>query len=291
MNTKGKIFILFFLVLVLNACTKDAEVDFTEDINTEYNYVDSVKQDISKLVSEEKYKEATKKLNEIYRDLPKDESGAIKNYIILKQFDYKDGESINNMLEQVPEDYDGTFAKEISNEKQKANSLEEIEIKELTERQRELTSEIVILIKQGKHQEVLEKIPHNTKNPELVVLEHYNDALLDIKEDSLIDNFIHELRQIPDNYNGPLSEEIQKLKADNIVAINEDIELEAEANAYVAKSEPSIGMTESEILDSKWGSPNDINKTTTANGEREQWVYYGNKYIYFEDGIVVTIQQ
>lgn len=57
------------------------------------------------------------------------------------------------------------------------------------------------------------------------------------------------------------------------------------------KSEPSIGMTASEVRSSSWGSPNDINKTTTAYGVNEQWVYGGGRYIYFEDGIVSAIQE
>ncbi|HAN10067.1 MAG TPA: hypothetical protein DCP90_05555 [Clostridiales bacterium] len=54
--------------------------------------------------------------------------------------------------------------------------------------------------------------------------------------------------------------------------------------------EPAIGMTASEARSSKWGSPKDINRTTTAYGVHEQWCYSGNKYIYLEDGIVTSIQ-
>ncbi|ANY70444.1 hypothetical protein BBD42_31060 [Paenibacillus sp. BIHB 4019] len=53
---------------------------------------------------------------------------------------------------------------------------------------------------------------------------------------------------------------------------------------------PSVGMTKQEVLDSTWGKPIDINKTTTKYGVSEQWVYKNYKYIYFEDGIVTTIQ-
>lgn len=59
----------------------------------------------------------------------------------------------------------------------------------------------------------------------------------------------------------------------------------------VIKKEPSIGMTEEEVRESSWGSPNDINKTTTKYGVREQWVYSNGKYIYFEDGVVTAIQE
>lgn len=52
----------------------------------------------------------------------------------------------------------------------------------------------------------------------------------------------------------------------------------------------SIGMTKDEVLSNGWGNPQKINKTTTASGTSEQWVYSGYRYLYFEDGILVTIQ-
>ena len=43
-----------------------------------------------------------------------------------------------------------------------------------------------------------------------------------------------------------------------------------------------------------WGNPSDINTTTGIYGRHEQWVYdgpnYKNKYLYFDDGILTTIQ-
>lgn len=54
--------------------------------------------------------------------------------------------------------------------------------------------------------------------------------------------------------------------------------------------EPEIGMTEIEIYGSTWGAPEKKNKTTTAGGESEQWVYEDG-YIYFTDGIVTAIQE
>ncbi|MFB5281911.1 hypothetical protein [Peribacillus sp. Hz7] len=52
----------------------------------------------------------------------------------------------------------------------------------------------------------------------------------------------------------------------------------------------SIGMTKEEVLTEGWGRPQDVNRTITANGTSEQWVYAGYRYLYFEDGILVTIQ-
>jgi hypothetical protein len=39
-----------------------------------------------------------------------------------------------------------------------------------------------------------------------------------------------------------------------------------------------------------WGDPIDINRTVFAWGTFEQWVYDIDKYLYFEDGILKTIQ-
>ncbi|MFD4706106.1 hypothetical protein ACFWM3_14730 [Gottfriedia sp. NPDC058432] len=54
---------------------------------------------------------------------------------------------------------------------------------------------------------------------------------------------------------------------------------------------PKIGMTKEKVIQLSWGKPYDINKTTNAYGVTEQWVYDGNKYLYFQDGILETIQE
>jgi len=53
--------------------------------------------------------------------------------------------------------------------------------------------------------------------------------------------------------------------------------------------EPIISMTDYEVMDSTWGKPLKINRTETAFSVREQWVYPNNKYLYFEDGYLVSI--
>jgi hypothetical protein len=60
----------------------------------------------------------------------------------------------------------------------------------------------------------------------------------------------------------------------------------------------TIGMTRLEAV-AAWGSPRDINTTTTARGRHEQWCYGGvtgsgnvlpMSFLYFENGILTTIQ-
>lgn len=49
----------------------------------------------------------------------------------------------------------------------------------------------------------------------------------------------------------------------------------AAEKARLAKGLVKIGMSQKEVLASSWGKPVDVNRTTTAAGTREQWVYGG----------------
>lgn len=51
----------------------------------------------------------------------------------------------------------------------------------------------------------------------------------------------------------------------------------------------SIGMTQQDVLDSSWGRPRKINRTTYNWGTKEQWVYDGG-YLYFTNGVLDAIQ-
>lgn len=50
-----------------------------------------------------------------------------------------------------------------------------------------------------------------------------------------------------------------------------------------------IGMT-SEQAKLSWGRPKDINRTNTGSSIHEQWVYTSGSYLYFEDGVLTTVQ-
>lgn len=67
-----------------------------------------------------------------------------------------------------------------------------------------------------------------------------------------------------------------------------------EAKAKAKTEGVKIGMTQQQVLDSSWGKPDQINKTTSAYGTREQWVYGYNSSkmncLYFENGILTDIQ-
>lgn len=56
-----------------------------------------------------------------------------------------------------------------------------------------------------------------------------------------------------------------------------------------------IGMTPEQVMtETNWGKPTQINRTTTANGIREQWVYRNaanrSQYLYFVNGKLTAIQ-
>ena len=46
-----------------------------------------------------------------------------------------------------------------------------------------------------------------------------------------------------------------------------------------------------ELCKEAWGEPRSVNKTTTAYGVHEQWVYSTSRYLYFDDGVLTAIQE
>ncbi len=53
---------------------------------------------------------------------------------------------------------------------------------------------------------------------------------------------------------------------------------------------PMIGMTAKEVEATEWGKPQKINRSTYMWGIEEQWVYSNYRYVYFENGICVAVQ-
>lgn len=67
----------------------------------------------------------------------------------------------------------------------------------------------------------------------------------------------------------------------------------AKCDAQVAQTRlpaPSLGMSAKQVVEkTNWGRPNQINRTITRRGTREQWVYDG-QYLYFENGVLTAAQ-
>ncbi|WP_394175585.1 hypothetical protein [Guptibacillus hwajinpoensis] len=90
-----------------------------------------------------------------------------------------------------------------------------------------------------------------------------------------------------------LNPDLQKKVTDLVIADKEKwYAIQKGTPSQENKPKPAIGMTSMEVkYDTSWGKPIDINKTTSANSVTEQWVYDGYKYLYFEDGVLTTIQE
>lgn len=56
------------------------------------------------------------------------------------------------------------------------------------------------------------------------------------------------------------------------------------------KGHAIIGEHQARTRKCGWGKPQHINRTIRANYEREQWVYGGHNYLYFENGVLTSIQ-
>jgi len=75
-----------------------------------------------------------------------------------------------------------------------------------------------------------------------------------------------------------------------LAADKKDTERRQKADARQRRREGVvIGMSQKDVIASSWGKPRKINTTTRASGVREQWVY-GGGYLYFQDGVLTSIQ-
>lgn len=83
---------------------------------------------------------------------------------------------------------------------------------------------------------------------------------------------------------------LKEARAAAIKAVQRDKQIAAAERARKKKEGVSVGMSEQDVRDSSWGRPESINRTTNAGGTREQWVYGGRNYLYFENGRLTSIQ-
>jgi hypothetical protein len=65
---------------------------------------------------------------------------------------------------------------------------------------------------------------------------------------------------------------------------------EREACETIVKKQIYAGMTAEQVRVS-WGKPEHINSTITGNRTSEQWVYRSGAYVYFDEGIMTSLQQ
>ena len=56
------------------------------------------------------------------------------------------------------------------------------------------------------------------------------------------------------------------------------------------RGDPRVGMTAEQVKASCWGKPGHVNRTHTADGISDQYVYGDGRYVDLRDGIVTSIQ-
>jgi hypothetical protein len=81
----------------------------------------------------------------------------------------------------------------------------------------------------------------------------------------------------------------QKEAGQKQAIVRDQNERAAKVEAAIANGEIFIGMTGEECVRA-WGRPEKVNATETARGHHSQWAYPGGRYVYFENGIITTIQ-
>lgn len=54
---------------------------------------------------------------------------------------------------------------------------------------------------------------------------------------------------------------------------------------------PRIGMTVAQATATCWGKPDHVNRTSVASGTHDQFVYGSRAYLYFDNGVLTSIQE
>lgn len=97
-------------------------------------------------------------------------------------------------------------------------------------------------------------------------------------------------------YDGVLAEEILAYASTKNGSLDDWVELYNRVNAgkiditKIKVKNPTIGMTEDEVVVTSWGKPQKVNRSVNQYNTREQWVYGNGQYLYFTDGILTSFQ-
>lgn len=90
----------------------------------------------------------------------------------------------------------------------------------------------------------------------------------------------------------PCSKDAEKLKVSPAAGSGD--ETRSWVNNAIAVREVRVGMTDKEVIRS-WGKLDRINKSISASGTHEQWVYYRGsaraQYVYVDNGIVSSASE
>lgn len=141
-------------------------------------------------------------------------------------------------------------------------------------------------------QKILENISDNYLYPNISKesLNSFSDFVSrDQREDENAQREINERKrqeanEIQSKQNAASKQDASRIQRESLI-----LKYGQKYGSLIADKKVAVGMTK-EMCIAAWGKPSDINKTTTAYGVREQWVYNLKTYLYFDDDILTTIQ-
>jgi hypothetical protein len=329
--TLKKIFVLFLFVLLLGCNDADTQVTNGEMVNEKFTVVEKAlyieeENIIKNLIVSEKWEEAKQSLeqaefkninnyNELYSYvgarydyITEKNNGKVYYEPILKKLNVIDLDTYNGDFKEEMIEFKESFNKERLEQYDKvSNEHKENQNKLYDQREEKRWKDIASYLKEENYDEVLMLVVSRIKTSidDKAVYNYSQSQISRLEGDKRM--MMYFLEDIPMDYNGQFSDLILKRKLslqskgkwDQAVKkrneINELIEQDnqkrEQEKVEIIEVSPKIGMTADAIRGSTWGSPKEIIKNTSRYGVYEQWVYSGNRYIFFEDGIVTDIYE
>lgn len=184
--------------------------------------------------------------------------------------------------------------KESQNKKQNEKQIDAKKDELDEESKKQLVNELTQLLKEKKYLEVIKRTIHGESELEQTF---FNFALakqsIEKKNYSDAYEFLDKIENPPKEVPKEIIDEYQKMKKDlekyKPIEYDEEMIRDEPVQKFPQVTDLEIGMTKEEVIEI-FGKPKDINRTITADSVSEQWVYSGDIYLYFKDGILTTIQ-
>lgn len=166
----------------------------------------------------------------------------------------------------------------IKNNKEKNNDIVDI----ATNKQNEIKEQMLQqVITQGQ-----EKINNKDYSSAQTFLGKYKD----LGNQTIVDMYNNATNEVNRIEAEKKAKEEAERKAREKKEAEEKAKKEREEKARKKREGVSLGMSKQDVLDSSWGKPYKINTSTGSWGVHEQWCYEGYNYLYFENGILTSIQ-
>ncbi|MBM7554434.1 hypothetical protein [Thalassobacillus pellis] len=259
---------------------EDEQLTKRKSVNNQYHY-----EDVNKLVNMQKLVDmgADFKIISEYKINP----------IIDKKLQQKADRLLVSFLEKASKDENllevaySDFSELDDSTKQRITK--EIDFEKLYENYENEKIEKYITLLENKQYSQLESITAGSGDKSITNLNRLANAYI-VSEKILVGNSYVYSRKDVEKYLDEINNPNSEIKKHMRILANR-LDLDIFNNNIEKKTGVSIGMTKEEVLSSSWGEPEDKNITQTKYGTREQWVYPGFQYLYFEDGILAAIQK